>query len=80
MKPDLHLLFVPAPDPEAERRYDELLDLLADGLAQQFLNEAREEAEAALGRPLRSAAVLGDEGALAALPEPPRARRVARGG
>ena len=79
MKPDLHLEFIPMPEPETEQLHAELLDLLADGLAQHLLNEARAEAEAALGRPLRSAAALADEGVLSPLVERPRSRRAARG-
>ena len=79
MKPDLHLEFIPTPDPEAEQRHAELVDLLADGLARHLLNEARAEAEAALGRPLRSAAALADEGVLSSLSQRPPARRAARG-
>lgn len=79
MKPDLHLEFIPTPEPETVQLHAELLDLLADGLARHLLNEAREEAEAALGRPLRSAAALADEGVLSPLVERPRARRAARG-
>ena len=79
MKPDLHLDFVSTPDPEAEQRHAELLNLLADGLAQHLLNEAREEAEAALGRPLCSAAALPDEGSLSSLPTRSPGRRGARG-
>ena len=64
---------------DAEQLHAELLDLLADGFAQHLLDEAREEAEAALGRPLRSAAALTDEASLSPLVERPRARRAARG-
>ena len=79
MNPDPHLEFVPKHDPETEQLHAELLDLLADGLAQHLVSEARAEAEAALGRPLRSAAALADEGVISSLSERPPVRRAARG-
>ena len=60
MKTDLSLEFIPEPTPDAGERFEELIDLLAEGLALELCAEARAEAEAALGRPLRTAA-LGEE-------------------
>ena len=37
------------PDPEAQRSYDAALDLIADAIAEQLINEARAEIAAELG-------------------------------
>lgn len=79
MKPQLRLEFIPIPAPDDEERHAELLDLLADGLARHLLQVARAEAEAALGRPLRSVE-LDQERDAPALPTRPRAPRRARAG
>ena len=43
------------PDPDAQRSYDAALDLIADAIAEQLINEARAEIAAELG--LNSAAM-----------------------
>lgn len=78
MKTKLTLEFVPEPTPDAEERHDELIDLLAAGIALALCEEAREEAEAALGRPLRTA-VLGEEASPEA-PSPLVRRRLRQAG
>ena len=77
MKTALTLEFVPAPDPEAGERHSEMIDLFADGLARLLLAQARAEAEARLGRPLRSPSLADDEGAL---PSTAPTRRLVRVG
>lgn len=49
----LRVVFRPAPDPRPGGPRDEILDLLAQGLATRELTQARAEAEAALGRPFQ---------------------------
>ena len=54
VKPEWKVQLVPIPRAEATRAFDQILDLLADALAEQLIADARAEVAVKLGKDPRS--------------------------